>query len=98
MAKRRGGYVQLMTPEGVQRWRIAFRVMKDYGEVDWNTRTIWLREGQSNDELADTVCHEAGHVATGLGSEDTIERALSNMAAGSVAILKKLKLIVEEDD
>lgn len=91
-------YVNLPTPHGTQRWKVAYRKMADYGLVDWGTRTIWLREGQTNAELVGTILHEAVHVATGLGSEETIEAALDRIETAAVAILLKEKLIVCEED
>lgn len=93
----RGRYVDLPTPTGVQRWRIAFRKMRDYGECDWNARTIWLRSNQTREELVDTLIHEAAHVASGVGSEPAIERLISRVAQGATAMLLRLDLLTEED-
>ncbi len=98
MATRRGGYVWLQTPEGRQRWRLAFRKMKNYGEVDWDKRTIWLRPGQSNEELADTIVHEACHVASGYGSEPKIEGLLKAVAADAIVMLDKVGLLRKESE
>jgi len=93
----KGFYVQLPTPDGVQRWRIAFKKMASYGLTSWKTRTVWLRPNQSTAEMVDTVIHEACHVATGLGSDPVVEEIIDRVAAGSTAILLNLKLITEDE-
>lgn len=94
----KGCYVQLPTPTGPQRWRLAYRRMVDFGRTDWGKRTVWLRPGQSPAELADTLIHEAVHVATGVGSEDTLEEVFERVANGATAMLLTLGLIRSEDE
>jgi hypothetical protein len=95
----KGFYVNLDTPEGVQRWRVAFRKMTNYGETDWGCKTIWLRPNQDVLTLADTAIHEAGgHVATGLGPDPKIEEIIHRSSASSVILLAKLGLFRNEDD
>lgn len=100
MAETKGRYVNLPTPSGVQRWRIAYRKQRHYGTVDWDARTIWLRPNQSREELADTLIHECAHVATGLGDgqEPSIEAPISRIAQGSTAALLRMGLLVVEGD
>ena len=95
MAK--GIHVQLQTPEGVQRWRVAFKQMAAYGLTSWKAKTIWLRPNQTTAELVDTVIHEACHVATGLGSDQKVEESIERVAAGATAMLLRLKLIAEDE-
>lgn len=95
MAK--GFFVQLPTPEGVQRWRVAFKKMANYGLTSWKSKTIWLRPNQTTAELIDTVIHEACHVATGLGSDPKVEESIERVAHGATAILLRLNLIVEDE-
>lgn len=95
MAK--GFHVQLPTPEGVQRWRIAFKSMTNYGLTSWKSKTIWLKPNQTTAELVDTVIHEACHVATGLGSDEKVEQTIERVANGATAMLLRLKLIIEDD-
>lgn len=93
----KGCHVQLPTPEGIQRWRIAFKTMANYGLTSWKSKTIWLRPNQTPAELVDTVIHEACHVATGLGSDPKVEESIERVANGATAILLRLKLIVEDE-
>lgn len=95
MAK--GFHVQLPTPDGVQRWRIAFKRMTNYGLTCWKSKTIYLRLNQTTAELIDTVIHEACHVATGLGSDPKVEESIERVANGATAMLLHLKLIVEDE-
>jgi hypothetical protein len=100
MSPKQGWYVNLPTPQGVQRWRIAYRQkQRRYGLVDWSKRTIWLRPNQTNAELADTLIHETIHIATGFGNghEPTIETYLERIAAASTAALLKLGVVQEDD-
>lgn len=100
MADAKGYYVSLPTPSGVQRWRLAFRKMRDYGEVSWSKRTIWLRPNQTPAELVDTLIHEAAHVATGFGDghEPTIEDVLTRVAGAATAVLLRMGLVETEDE
>jgi hypothetical protein len=94
MAK--GFHVNLPTPDGIQRWRVAYKSMANYGLADWKTKTIWLRPNQTTPELVDTVIHEACHVATGLGSDEKVEEAIERVANGATAILLRLKILEDE--
>ena len=96
MAK--GFHVQLPTPEGFQRWRVAFKKMTAYGLTSWKSKTIWLRPNQTTAELVDTVIHEACHVATGLGADPKVEESIERVANGATAMLLRLNLIVVEDE
>lgn len=95
MAK--GFHVHLPTPDGVQKWRVAFKRMTNYGLTCWKSKTIYLRPNQTTAELIDTVIHEACHVATGLGSDPKVEESIERVANGATAMLLHLKLIVEEE-
>jgi hypothetical protein len=95
MAK--GFYVQLPTPEGIQRWRVAYRQMANYGLTVWKSRTIWLKPNQTTADLVDTVIHEACHVATGFGSDQKVEESIERVANGATAMLLRLKLIAEDE-
>lgn len=97
MTGARGKYVDLPTPTGVQRWRIAFKSMRDFGCCDWGCKTIWLRPNQTREELCDTLIHEAAHVASGVGSEPAIERLITRVAQGATAMLLRLDLLTDED-
>jgi hypothetical protein len=96
----RGFYINLPTPSGVQRWRVAYRRQSYAGCVEWRSRTIWLKPNQTPAQLADTLIHEAGHVGTGFGDgqEPTVEATLERVAAGATALLLKARLLVTEDE
>lgn len=97
--KRRGGYVMLKTPEGVQRWRICFkRLKKRFAEVDWNTKTVYVDPAQTDWDLSHTLIHEAEHIATGLGSEDKIEGIFNDVATDAREMLNKVGLLKLEED
>lgn len=93
----KGFHVQLPTPDGIQRWRVAFRKMTDYGLTEWKTKTIWLRTNQTTAELVDTIVHEACHVATGLGSDPKVEESIERVANGATAMLLRLNLFSEDE-
>lgn len=92
----KGFYVTLETPEGTQRWRVAPKKMSNYGLTDWQRKTIWYRPNQTMRELVDTLIHEATHVATGIGSEQTIEQGIERVAGCATSLLFAAKLITEE--
>ena len=96
----KGFYADLLTPHGVERWRVRYRRQKDYGLVEWRTRTIWLRPNQSPEELTDTLIHEAGHVGTGFGDghEPTLERMLERVSADATLLLLKAGLVKTEEE
>jgi hypothetical protein len=94
----KGFYVNLLTPTGKERWRVAERRMKDWALVEWETRTIWVRPKQTNAELADTLIHESAHIRTGIGSDPTVEDVIEGVAANATALLLKAELLIGEDD
>ncbi len=99
MAAARGKYVDLPTPTGVQRWRLRLdkNLKGRWGEVDWDTKTIWLDPRQDRATLVATVIHEAGHIATGWEATPYVEAALVRMDQASVAMLLRLDLLATED-
>jgi hypothetical protein len=92
----KGFHLKLPTPDGFQRWRVAFKAMTNYGLTDWKSKTIWLRSNQTTAELVDTVIHEACHVATGLGSDPKVEEAIERVANGATAMLLRLNILEDE--
>lgn len=98
----KGNYVELATPRGMERWRLCFRRQSDWAVASADKRTIFLRTGQSPTELADTLAHEAIHIATGIGfdlrADDPIEIGISRSAANAVAMQLKLGLLKGDDD
>lgn len=100
MPASKGFYCQLATPTGNQRWRVAFKRMKDWAAIDWERRIIWCRTGQTPAELHDTLCHEGMHVGTGFGDghEPTIERPIERSAANCTALALKAGLLAGDDD
>ena len=98
----KGVYVELATPRGNERWRVVTRKQVDWADSKEPERTIYLKPGQRSEELADTLIHEAIHIATGIGfnlrTDDPIEVGISNAAADAVALLLKLGLLATEED
>lgn len=92
----RGGYVTYQTKSGIQRWRLAYRIMDDYfGLTDWGSRTVWIDPRQSVHELADTLIHESQHVVTGCDGELPF---INEIASGAATAMLKFGILIEDDD
>lgn len=70
-------------------FKIVFKEMTDFGEMDFDKKTISIRKGLSENETFDTLMHEANHASLAVSGlcyvldddniEEAIVRAMDNL-------------------
>ena len=70
-------------------FKIVFKEMRDFGEMDFDKKTISIRKGLSDEETFDTIIHEANHASLSVSglthilddenTEEAIVRAMDNL-------------------
>ena len=74
---------------GGSEFKIVFKEMRDFGEMDFDKKIICIRKGLSDEEIFDTIMHEAHHASlsvSGLSyilddenTEEALVRAVDNL-------------------
>lgn len=54
------------------KFKIEFREMDDYGEMDFDKKIISIRKGLSPEDQLDTLIHECHHAALGISGLSNI--------------------------
>jgi len=54
------------------KFKVVFKEMDDFGQMDFDKRVIMIRKGLSPEEQLDTLIHEAHHAALGVGGLSNI--------------------------
>ena len=54
------------------KFKIEFREMDDYGEMDFDKKIISIRKGLSIEDQLDTLIHEVHHAALGISGLSNI--------------------------
>tara|TARA_R100001460_G_scaffold90792_1_gene132511 strand:+ start:813 stop:1133 length:321 start_codon:yes stop_codon:yes gene_type:complete len=57
---------------GGMKFKVVFKEMDDFGQMDFDKRVIMIRKGLSPEEQLDTLIHEAHHAALGVGGLSNI--------------------------
>ena len=66
MTQKKKGYTLPPTiTVGGMKFKIEFREMDDYGEMDFDKKIISIRKGLSPEDQLDTLIHECHHAALG---------------------------------
>ena len=52
---------------GGMKFKVVFKDMDDFGQMDFDKRVISIRKGLSPEDQLDTLIHEAHHAALGVG-------------------------------
>jgi hypothetical protein len=70
-------------------FKIVFKEMRDFGEMDFDKKIISIRKGLSDEETFDTLMHEANHASLSVSglthildddnTEEAIVRAMDNL-------------------
>ena len=70
-----------------QYWTIRFvSRLTGYGDCDWEKRTVRLRNGQTKEELLDTLIHEILHAGDPHKTEEWVEQTANSLTAAIKAI------------
>ena len=73
MTKKKKGYTLPPTiTVGGMKFKIEFREMDDYGEMDFDKKIISIRKGLSPEDQLDTLIHECHHAALGISGLSNI--------------------------
>ena len=73
MTKKKKGYTLPPTiTVGGMKFKIEFREMDDYGEMDFDKKIISIRKGLSIEDQLDTLIHEVHHAALGISGLSNI--------------------------
>ena len=73
MTKKKKGYTLPPTiTVRVMKFKIEFREMDDYGEMDFDKKIISIRKGLSPEDQLDTLIHECHHAALGISGLSNI--------------------------
>jgi len=73
MTKKKKGYTLPPTiTVGGMKFKIEFKEMDDYGEMDFDKKIISIRKGLSPEDQLDTLIHECHHAALGISGLSNI--------------------------
>lgn len=73
MTQKKKGYTLPPTiTVGGMKFKIEFREMDDYGEMDFDKKIISIRKGLSPEDQLDTLIHECHHAALGISGLSNI--------------------------
>ena len=73
MTKKKKGYSLPPTiTVGGMKFKIEFKEMDDYGEMDFDKKIISIRKGLSPEDQLDTLIHECHHAALGISGLSNI--------------------------
>ena len=73
MTQKKKGYTLPPTiTVGGMKFKIEFREMDDYGEMDFDKKIISIRKGLSIEDQLDTLIHEVHHAALGISGLSNI--------------------------
>ncbi len=82
---------------GGMRFKIEFKEMDDYGEMDFDKKIICIRKGLSPEDQLDTLIHEVHHAALGISGLSNILDC-QNMEEALVRIVDYMVIpIVKEE-
>ena len=67
MTRKKKGYsIPPTITVGGMKFKIVFKDMEDYGEMDFDKKIISIRNGLSPEDQLDTLIHEVHHAALGV--------------------------------
>jgi len=70
--KKKGYTIPSTITVGGMKFKIEFKEMDDYGEMDFDKRIISIRKGLSIEDQLDTLIHEVHHAALGISGLSNI--------------------------
>jgi len=70
--KKKGYTIPSTITVGGMKFKIEFKEMDDYGEMDFDKKIISIRKGLSIEDQLDTLIHEVHHAALGISGLSNI--------------------------
>ena len=83
MPRPKNKYAPTSIEVGGVTFKIVYKELDDFGQMDIDKKTIFIRKGMSNEENFDTLMHESVHACLAVGGmsyaidEDKIEEGVT---------------------